>query len=91
MASHASDSAPQDTSAILARYVYETDSAALPPATTHAFKRSLLDYLGCTIAGMAAQSSHGMLRYYAETGASGACSVIGTARSLPPADAPVSA
>ena len=51
---------------------------ALPRETLHAFKRALLDFLTCAIAGSAMPVSRALLSYYAENDATRSATVIGS-------------
>lgn len=57
---------------------YET----LPPGVIHAFKRALLDFLTCAVAGSAMPVSRALLSYYEENDATRSATVIGSGVKL---------
>lgn len=62
----------------VARLRYET----LPQGTLHAFKRALLDFMTCAIAGSAMPVSRALLSYYEENDATRTATVMGTRARL---------
>lgn len=71
----------------LACHVADTQYENLPASVVHAFKRALMDYLACAIAGGAMPVSQALLSYFEEEDASRAAAVIGKAARLSAANA----
>ena len=54
----------------------------LPPEAIHAFKRALLDYTTCAVAGSAMPVSQALLSYFEESDATRVASVVGSSSRL---------
>ncbi len=68
----------------VAAHVASLDAAKLPAATVHAFKRALLDYLTCAIAGSRMEPTRIVFDYVSSWDQSREAAVMGTAPdSLP--------
>ncbi|MFZ9196711.1 MAG: MmgE/PrpD family protein, partial [Burkholderiales bacterium] len=72
----------RDASRKLARYVAELDARKLPDAAVHAFRRALLDYLTCAVAGSGTDAARMVLDYLQSWDQSKEASVIGTPHRL---------
>ncbi len=72
----------RDASRKLARYVAELDARKLPDAAVHAFRRALLDYLTCAVAGSGTDAARIVLDYLQSWDKSTEASVIGTPHKL---------
>ena len=72
-----SSSPGAEATARLAAHIAGATIDALAPDTLHAFRRSLLDFLTCAIAGSAMPVSRALLGYFADTDPSHAATVIG--------------
>jgi 2-methylcitrate dehydratase PrpD len=68
----------RDASRKLARYVAGLDARKLPDAAVHAFRRALLDYLTCAVAGAGTDAARMVLDYLQSWDKSAEASVIGT-------------
>ena len=66
----------------LADHVAGTLYESLAPEVTHAFKRALLDFLTCAVAGSAMPVSRALLSYYKENDATRIATVIGSGVKL---------
>ena len=66
----------------VAEYVASLDAATLPADTVHAFKRALLDYLTCAIAGSRMEPTRIVLDYVSSWDQSKEAAVLGTAARL---------
>ena len=66
----------------LARYVAELDARKLPDTAVHAFRRALLDYLTCAVAGSGTDAARIVLDYLQSWDKSVEAGVIGTAHRL---------
>lgn len=66
----------------LAEYVAASDVATLPPQAIHAFRRALLDYLTCAIAGSRMDSTRIVLDYLQSWDRSTEASVVATPHRL---------
>jgi 2-methylcitrate dehydratase PrpD len=66
----------------LAAHVAATCYESLAPEVIHAFKRALLDFVTCAIAGSAMPVSRALLSYYEKNDTTGAATVIGSGVSL---------
>lgn len=66
----------------LADHVAGTRYGSLAPDVLHAYKRALLDFLTCSIAGSAMPVSRALLSYYEENDATRAATVIGSGAKL---------
>jgi len=73
----ATDNLSIGASRTLAGHVAATTFTALPADTVHAFKRTLLDFLTCAIAGAAMPVSKALLSYFEENDATRVSTVIG--------------
>jgi len=73
----------QELSAHIARFVTESRYEDIPAAVVDLGKIHILDTLACAVAGCVSPSSQIVRRYIAETGCSGASSVIGTEMRVP--------
>lgn len=71
----------------LARFVVETNISDLSDNIVHSFKRSLLDFIGCSIAGMATDTSKGLIDYFKSAGSAGRRGLMGASVSLASGDA----
>jgi len=69
-------------SSTLASHAASTTYAGLPDDVLPAFKRALLDFLACAIAGSTMPVSNAMLSYFEENDASRAATVLGSGRKL---------
>ena len=72
-----SSSPGAEATARLAAHIAGATIDALAPDTLHAFRRSLLDFLTCAIAGSAMPVSRALLGYFADTDPSHTATVIG--------------
>jgi len=72
----------RDASRKLARYAAELDARKLPDAAVHAFRRALLDYLTCAVAGSGTDAARMVLDYLQSWDQSTEASVIGTPHKL---------
>ncbi|OGA51391.1 MAG: hypothetical protein A3G24_19230, partial [Betaproteobacteria bacterium RIFCSPLOWO2_12_FULL_62_13] len=72
----------RDASRRLAVHVAGTRYESLSPEVTHAFKRALLDFLTCAVAGSAMPVSRALLSYYEENDATRVATVIGSGVKL---------
>lgn len=68
----------EDASGRLAAHVAATRYESLAPEVVHAFKRALLDFLTCAVAGAAMPVSRALLAYYQENDATRIATVIGS-------------
>ena len=66
----------------LANHVAGARFASLPPATLHAFKRALQDFITCAVSGAAMPVSKALLSYYLENDATRTACVIGNGAML---------
>ena len=66
----------------LADHVAGMRYESLPPEAIHAFKRALLDFLTCAVAGSAMPVSRALLSYYEENDATRSATVIGSGVKL---------
>ena len=66
----------------LADHVASTRYESLPPEVIHAFKRALLDYLTCAVAGSRQDESRTLLDYFSEWDKSGEAAVVGSKARL---------
>jgi 2-methylcitrate dehydratase PrpD len=66
----------------LAAHVATTRYEALLPEVVHAFKRALLDFMTCAVAGSAMPVSRALLSYYEESDATRSATVIGSGVKL---------
>jgi 2-methylcitrate dehydratase PrpD len=66
----------------LAAHVAATCYGSLAPEVIHAFKRALLDFVTCAIAGSAMPVSRALLSYYEENDTIGAATVLGSGVGL---------
>jgi 2-methylcitrate dehydratase PrpD len=71
----------------LAHHIAGMTFAQLPTDTVHAFKRTLLDFLTCAIAGAAMPVSKALLGYFEENDATRISTVIGHGAKLSPPNA----
>ena len=69
-------------SSTLASHAASTTYAGLPDDVLPAFKRALLDFLACAIAGSTMPVSNAVLSYFEENDASRAATVLGSGRKL---------
>lgn len=69
-------------SRILANHIAKAAYDNLSEATRHSFKRTLLDFLTCAVAGSAMPVSKALLEYFQENDATRAATVIGTGARL---------
>lgn len=67
----------EDASRRIAAHIAGLRHEALPPATIHAFKRALLDFVTCAVSGSAMPVSRALLSYYQENDATRSATVIG--------------
>ncbi len=72
----------RDASRKLARYVAGLDARQLPEAAVHAFRRALLDYLTCAVAGSGTDAALMVLDYLQSWDQSAEAAVIGTKHRL---------
>ncbi|MBI4207706.1 MAG: MmgE/PrpD family protein [Betaproteobacteria bacterium] len=72
----------QGASRRLAAHVAATRYESLAPEVIHAFKRALLDFLTCAVAGGAMPVSRALLSYYEENDATRSATVIGSGVKL---------
>lgn len=77
----------EDAAALFARMVHSTRAADLPPAAIEAARLSLLDTLGCAMAGVRAAGVASVRQLALEWGGSASSSVWGTGRAVPPPEA----
>ncbi len=71
-----------DASRKLACYVAELETRKLPEAAVHAFRRALLDYLTCAVAGSGTDAARMVLDYLQSWDQSAQACVIGTPHRL---------
>lgn len=71
----------------LARHVAGDTYARVPAEVTHAFKRTLLDFLACAVSGAAMPVSRALLGYYLDSDATRIAAVIGAGSRLSAANA----
>lgn len=71
-----------DASRKLARHVAELNYARLPQAAVHAFRRALLDYLACAVAGSRSEAARAVYDYLQSWDRSGEACVVGTPARL---------
>lgn len=67
-----------DASRKLATHVAALDSRALPPDVVHAFRRALLDYLTCAVAGSKMEATRIVLDYHQSWDKATEACVVGT-------------
>jgi 2-methylcitrate dehydratase PrpD len=67
--------------------ILAAEFSQLPEAAVSVVKRSVMDCIGCAVAGSREAASEKILRYILSTGAKGDCTVIASSVKLPPAEA----